>query len=255
MIASLKSELRKIYTVRSTYFIILFSLALMLFFAFYTEGMKAGDSSKAVTDPTKLAGLIRDAVTNLAAIGAFVGILSITHEYRYNTIMHTLTASRSRTKTLFAKIVAVSIFAAFYTVFAAAGAVALMYIGLAVKGFSLATQTIPADLWWQVLFIGWGFSMLGLLLAALIRQQVGALAAFFILPGLGEALLGLLLKQNSKYLPFSALQQVTGGPTNGPVEELANRMLSHGDAALVVMVYLVVGWIVAWILFLRRDAN
>jgi hypothetical protein len=78
MLSNLKSELRKIYSIRSTYVLILFALATMLFFAFYTEGMKAGLNSKAVEDPTKLATLIRDAVSSLAFFGALVGILSVT---------------------------------------------------------------------------------------------------------------------------------------------------------------------------------
>jgi len=250
MIASLKSELQKIWTVRSTYAVLLFSFILMGIFAFWVEGFKAGDGSKALIDPTKLAGLLSDAITNLAFWGGFVGILSMTHEYRYNTIMYTLTASRSRSKSLLAKILAVSIFAVLFAIFVSVFATALMYLGLTVKGLTLSHQTIPADLIWRVLFEGWASSMLGLLLAVLIRVQVGAIAAFFVIPVAIEPLAGLILKDNRIYLPFLALQQVThleGGA--------AGRVLSHGRAALVVGVYLVIGWIVAWILFLRRDAS
>ncbi|HSX44167.1 MAG TPA: ABC transporter permease [Candidatus Saccharimonadales bacterium] len=250
MIASLKSELQKIWTVRSTYLILLFSFGLMCIFAFWIEGVKAGESSKAITDPTKLASLISDAITNLAFWGGLVGILSATHEYRYNTIMYTLTSSRSRTKTLFAKVFAVAIFAVVFTVFVAVMAPIMMYLGLAVKGFSLTHQVIPTDLWWRVLFEGWGMSMLGLLLAILIRVQVGAIAAFFVIPVAIEPLAGLLLKENRAYLPFLALQQVTGLMGSD-----LHHVLSHSKAAMVVCAYLVVGWIVAWILFLKRDAS
>ncbi len=251
MTASLKSELRKIWTVRSTYVVLLFALVLLGFFAFYTEGIKAGVNSKAITDPTKLADLIKAAISNLGTFGALVGILSFSHEYRYNTIMHTLTSSNSRTRSLFAKVTAVSIFAVSFTVFVTIIAVAFMYLGLAIKGLTLSHQIIPGDLLWRTLFVGWGFSMFGLVLASLIRQQVGAIAAFFLVPSLGEALAGLLLKDNRIYLPFSALQQV--------LQQLENpggkHVLAPSHAALVVCVYLVIGWAAAWILFLRRDAN
>ncbi len=250
MIASLKSELRKIYTVRSTYAILLFSLVLMIFFAFYTEGMKAGESSAAIDDPLKLANLIKNAETSLIFFAAIVGILSFTHEYRYNTIMYTLTSSRSRTKTLFAKIIAVSIFAVFFIMFVAVLASLLMYLGLAVKGYTLGAQTFSTDLIWRVLFMGWGSCMIALLIAAFIRQQVGTISAYFVWPALGESLVGVLLKDNSIYLPFTALKQVTGvDPTE------ISHYLSPVRAALVFMSYMVFGWFIAWILFLRRDAN
>jgi ABC-2 type transport system permease protein len=249
MIASLKAELRKIWTVRSTYIILLFSIVLMGFFAFWTEGIKAGDSGKAVTDPYKLATLIRDAVSNLAFFGGLAGILSMANEYRYNTIMYTLAASRSRSQTLLAKVVAITIFSVLFTLFVPLFATMLMYLGLGIKGLSLTHQIIPGDLIWRVLFVGWSYGMLGLLLAALIRQQVGAIAAYFVLPGIVEQLIGLLLKDNKIYLPFAALQQVT---TTEGIHSL--HFLSHAKAAAVFSIYLIVGWAVAWILFLRRDA-
>ncbi|HSX18130.1 MAG TPA: ABC transporter permease [Candidatus Saccharimonadales bacterium] len=250
MIATLKAELRKIYNIRSTYAILLFSLVLMLIFAFWVEGIKAGENGRAVTDSGKLAGLLLDAITNLAFWGAIVGILSVTHEYRYNTIVYTLTASRSRSRVLLSKIIAVSLFAVFFSIFVSVFAVALMYLGLAIKGVSLSHQVLPLDLIWRILFVGWGYSMGGLLLASLIRQQVGSIVAFFVLPNLVEALVGLLLKDNKMYLPFTSLQQVTKVQNT----ELRHT-LSHGRAALVFGVYLIVGWIVAWYLFLRRDAT
>ena len=87
-------------------------------------------------------------------------------------------------------------------------------------------------------------------LAAIIRQQVGAIAAFFLIPALGEQLLSLLLKDNRIYLPFTALTQVTMPESAG-----VQNALSPGKAAFVVVLYIVVGWLVAWYLFLRRDAN
>jgi ABC-2 type transport system permease protein len=250
MIASLKSEIRKLYTVRSTYATLLFCLLIMGIYAFWAEGIKAGDSTLAATDPHKLAFLIRDAVGNLAFFGGIVGILALANEYRHNTIMYTLTISRSRTQTLLAKIVAVSIFSVIFTLFVAIIAPALMYLGITIKGLSLAHQTFPPDILWRVFFTSWSYSMIGLLLAALIRQQVGAIATFFALPLFIEGLLGLLLKDNAVYLPFAALQQVTSIQGNG-----IHKMLSPGKAAFVVTAYLVVGWVIAGILFLRRDAN
>src|SRR5262249_15673453 len=136
------------------------------------------------------------------------------------------------------------------TVFIAASATLLLYLGLALHGQHLAVQTLHGDLIWRMLFELWGYCMFGLLFAALIRQQVGTIAGFFLLPGTVETIAGIFLKDNRVSLPFTALQQVA----------MLNRVgttvpLSPSHAALLVLGYLAVGWAVAWILFVRRDAN
>jgi hypothetical protein len=151
---------------------------------------------------------------------------------------------------LFAKLASVSIFALLFTVFVALFAVGFMYAGLAVKGLSLGHQVIPTDLWWRVLLLGWGTCMVGMLIAVYIRQQVGTIAAYFVLPGLGEMLAGLLLKDNRTYLPFTALQQIISSEGMG----LA-KPLTPSKAAMVFGMYMVVGWLIAWLTFMRRDAN
>jgi ABC-2 type transport system permease protein len=249
MINSLKAELRKLWTVRSTYATLAFCFAIMCIYAFWVEGYKAGDGSRAAADIHKLAFLIRDAVGNLAFFGGIVGILAFTYEYRYNTITYTLTASNSRVRILISKILAVTLYSIFFTLFVAIFASLLMFIGLTLKGLSLGHQVFPVDIIYKVLFTSWGYAMVGLLIASLVRSQVGAIATFFVIPAFVEPLSGLALKDNRIYLPFTAMQQVT---TSSP--ELKHA-LSPGKAALVFSTYLVVGWIIACYLFLKRDAN
>lgn len=255
MIASLKSELRKIWTVRSTYVVLLFSIAIISFFAFYIEGFKAGDGSRAATDPGKLVGLIRDAISTLAVFGGLVGILSMTHEYRYNTISYTLTSAKSRSISFISKVLAISIFAIFFTALVTALAVGAMYIGLALKGLTLSPQVFDVTVVLKALFYGWAMSMYGLLLAAVIRQQVGTIVAYFLIQMLGEGIIGIFLKDNQAYLPFRALSQVLQPVVQEKGEEVHRIILSQNGAVLLVCGYIVVGWIIAWALYLRRDAN
>jgi ABC-2 type transport system permease protein len=249
MINSLKAELRKIYTVRSTYATLAFCFVIMCIFAFWVEGYKAGDGSRSVTDIHKLAFLIRDAVGNLAFFGGIVGVLSFSYEYRYNTITYTLTASNSRVRILVSKILAVTIFSIFFTLFVSIFASILMFIGITLKGLTLGHQVLPVDVIYKVFFTSWGFAMMGLLIASLIRNQVGALATFLAFPAFIEPLAGLALRDNRIYLPFTAMQQVTVASPE------FKHALSPPKAALVFSVYIVVGWIIAWYLFLKRDAN
>jgi hypothetical protein len=116
----------------------------------------------------------------------------------------------------------------------------------------MVPQTLHyGQLFWTTVFTGWGYAMAGLLFVALLRSQVGAIVALFLVPSTVETLLGLLLKKNTVYLPFAALGQVTS-PTEGPPNV---GHLSPGKGAMVFGAYLAIGWLVAWILFLRRDAN
>src|SRR5258708_7634109 len=108
MIASLKSEFRKLLTVRSTYFITCLVTALVIFIAFYIEGWRL--TPVGLRDPNQLTGDVFGAL-NLTIFGAIVAILLMTHEYRYNTILYTLTNSNSRTRVLFSKVIVVSAYA------------------------------------------------------------------------------------------------------------------------------------------------
>lgn len=248
MLPAITSEFRKLFTIRSTYIISFLAMALAVFFSFYVEGLRGADN---IMFTGKLQNEILSSVTLLAIFGAIVATLLITHEYRYNTIMYTLTSSNSRGKVLFAKIVAVLGYSLLYMVIGVAISVAAMYAGLAIKDLSPISQTVHwGDLLWRCLFYMLGYGLAGLVLGFLARQVVGAIVVIFLFPSTIEPLLGLLLKENAKYLPFTAFNRVvdTSTPT-------ANGALSPGKGALIFGAYLLVGWIVAWTLFYKRDAN
>ncbi|HSW99922.1 MAG TPA: hypothetical protein VLH38_02705 [Patescibacteria group bacterium] len=247
MMSSLRSELRKILTVRSTYVILGITFIILLFFAFYAEGLHA--SVKSVADPGLLAQGAQQAIITVGLLGALVGVLLVTHEYRYNTIMYTLTASNSRTKTLLAKLIVVSGFSIVFSLTVGALAPAMTLAGLHVKGITLVGQHFPImSILWQTLFVGWGYSMLAFVLASIVRIQVGAVSTLFLVPAMLEPILGFVLKEDSIYLPFNALQSVA--KDNPEFLHVSNLR-----AVVIVLVYFVVGLLVSWQLFLRRDAN
>jgi ABC-2 type transport system permease protein len=203
-----------------------------------------------LNDPNQYSSAILGAL-NLVVFGAIVAILLVSHEYRYNTIMYTLTNSNSRSKVLLAKIIVISVYAVFLTILIGILSPVMTHLGIAAHGHTLGPQIVDyGNVIWRSLFYGWAYGMTGLLLAVLIRSQVGAIAALFLLPGLIEQLLTLWLKSNASYLPFTALSNVINSTPSG----LPGR-LTPSESAGVFLIYLVVGWVVAWILFLRRDAN
>ncbi len=244
---AIKAEFRKLLTVRSTYFISGIAVVLTIFFAFYVEGFKAAPAD--MLDPHLTANNVLVIVNNLSIFCAIVAILLATHEYRYNTIMYTLTASSSRTKTLLAKLVAVSVYSLIFVAIIGLLAAVMSRLGAQVHGLTPVAQTAGyGDLIWRCLFYGWSTGVAALVLALIIRIQVGAIASLFLIPT-AEQLLGILLKHNSIYLPFMAQSAILTAPFPG------RGVITHSTAALVFTGYVVGGLIVAWVLFQKRDAN
>lgn len=249
MMSNLKAELRKVFSVRSTYVILLIVLALEILFAFYVSGWRI--NAHDLHNPNTLSGDVTSAVSTVSIFVALIATLLVTHEYRYNTIMYSLTLSKSRSRVLLAKILVISVFAIIFTLVVGILSPLLSELGAHAHHLKFAPQTLHyGTLLWRSLFYGWGYGMAGLLIAALIRNQIGAIVTLFIAPDTIEGVLSLLLKQHTVYLPFSALHTVIG-------QGMGNYLnaITPVHAAMVFMVYLIVGWLVAFILFVRRDAN
>jgi len=100
----------------------------------------------------------------------------------------------------------------------------------------------------KVAFYFMGYALLGLIIATIFRSVVMAIATLLIFPTTIEPLLGLLLKEDSKYLPFTALDSSVGAA-------ILQDVLTPGRAIAVTCVYLAIGLAVMWLLFVRRDAN
>lgn len=249
MIPALKAEFRKMFTVRATYVIFLSVIILMLFFGFFVSGWKL--SPHQLQDPGQLAGDVTGAIQSVSVFAALIAILLMTQEYRYNLIAYTLTSSNSRNKVLAAKCILCTVLGIVFTGVVGLAAPLLSVLGVHAHGLHLAPQTIHySKLAWECLFYGWGYTMVGLLFAVLIRNQIGSIVVLFIAPDTVEGILGLVLKNHSVYLPFTALSMVIGQPMRSSLA----HVISPSRAALVFIGYLAVGWVVAWMLFLRRDA-
>jgi hypothetical protein len=124
------------------------------------------------------------------------------------------------------------------------------YVGISLKGSHLAAQTIPfAGLLWRSLYYGWTSLLAPLAIGVLVRSQVGAIVTLFVVPTI-ELMFTSLLKTKAVYLPFT-------GASNAILihPQASQGTMSYGRAAIVFGVYLLIVWIVAWLLFLRRDAN
>lgn len=253
MIVQLKAELRKLLTVRSTYLITGLSVLIIILIFGYGTGYRSGDGATSAA--------FTDSLLNLASFvslfAMIVGILMMGHEYRYNTITYTLASSNSRSKVLLSKIIVLILYCLFLTVILSALGLLSMALGAKLGGNPLPPQDVNYVIYLVkgVFFVS-GTALAGMLFATYIRNMVAAFAVFLILPNLIETLANLLIKENSVYMPFAALNEViiTVPPDlRGTPFVLGD--LSPMGGALVFLAYLVPAWLIAWYLFLRRDAT
>ena len=250
MIPAIKAEFRKVLSVRSTYAITLFFLTLLGIVSFYGHGYKEDSTS-----PLFLAGTITSTATIVSFAGALVGLLLMAHEYRYNTITYTLTASNSRSKVLAAKILVMLGLILVYTVVATAVGLSLTRLGAAMAHHSVPSQSINYLAYFaKSIFTGEAWAMTGLLIPALVRNMQASVAILFIVPNNLEALLGLIIKQPEKWLPYSALAQVIEPPVKLGPRGGAPNLVTPLHGAMVFLIYLVIFWLITWYLFVRRDA-
>jgi ABC-type transport system involved in multi-copper enzyme maturation permease subunit len=264
MIPQLRSEFKKLFTIRSTYGWVLLALILVGIYAIYGEGFNDASNlikSKHLGPGASLfiAGTVNQMANFIAIFGGIIALLLITQEYRHNTITYTLTASNSRSKVLASKITAIFSFVFVYSLILTVLGLAMIYLGLALSGNVLPHQDINYLAYiGKSVFYAEAYALGALLLGTLIRNQVGAFAALLIIPGPVEGLLGLLLKSKAVYLPFMALQEVIQPPVVDnahPAHMNTTGYLSPVKGGIVFLIYLAVFWAVAWYLFLRRDAN
>lgn len=246
MIPALKSEFRKLLTVRSTYFLTAIVFAFVFFIGGYITGYKALPT--ALSSPNYLVEQAYGAITFLSIIIAITCVLIFGHEYRYNTIIYTLTLNKSRSKVLAAKVIVASTYALLMGLAVIGLTMLSTIVGAHLHDYTLGAQTIHwADVLWRALFCVWGFSMLALLIVALLRNQIASIVVLLLMPTTIEGILSLLLKDNSKYLPFTALLNTASTVPFGNARPWYFATIALG--------YIVGGWLIAWLLFTRRDAN
>ncbi len=256
MLPLIKAEFRKLLTLRNTYVFTGLSLLFLGIYAFWADGVKAHGP---ISDHEYLSNLAIGAPQVTGLLMAMVAILAVTQEYRFNTIMYTLSASNSRLKVLFAKVVCMSGYAIVVSAVFATLSPLLSLVGLHISGVTLPHQYIDVySLVWRVLFYGWGLSMLGLIFGFILRNQIAAIVTFLMIPSTVETLIGIALLKNSRYyLPFTTLDQVLSHAyktlPNG--EASTTPIMSFAHAAVLFGLYMAVGWTVSIVLFLRRDAN
>jgi len=268
VIAALRYEWRRLWTIRSTYWLIGTVLAMQLTFCFMLV---------ATTGPVSSLVDAREVVSAIVSLGAsygvsplfsayiigLLGVFCFGHEYRHGMIRATLTAVPNRLAVFTAKAL---------TTAALAGGLALAcaLIGMAAAALFIDTRGAlsSAAVWGVVLglvLFTMLFGLCGMATAALLRNQTGAVALMLLVPSVIESVVRLLLivmsqdgsdiKELARFLPFDAGSQMFARPA----ADVINDALGYdpfgpvgGGLVLTVFTAALVGGAVT--LFLRRDA-
>lgn len=251
MIAELKSEYLKLRTVRSATVLALVSAALAALVAFWPLGYKAGIGN--LSDPQFLYNNVSLVIGIVSIFPAIVAVLQVTHEYRYNTILHTLTATNNRLKTLLAKWLVATGYAVGVGLLVVVVTIGASILGVQLQTADMAPQSLElAKLLGTLVLYSWAFVSFSLIFAFIIRNQAAAILTLLVWPGVVESILSLVLKDNAKYLPFRALDGLFN-PTGTGAPFVPT--LSFGIAVVTVVTYIVVAGAVVAYTFNRRDAN
>lgn len=249
MISTIRSEIRKLLSVRSTYILLFVVVAIVSLLSFYVEGVWGKTGSPAGNaEAGALKEIIGSSVGLAAVFIAIIAILQAGHEFRYNTISYTLTANPSRTKVFLSKLLVLGSFAVITGLVVALLAVGGYLIGLNIRGAEL----VPQNLDWvmqllRVMLYSFVYGALGFALVMLFRNLIGAIVLFLVMPTF-EPLLGLILKDNAKYLPISTFDHIMG-------VAIGQTDMTPNIAAGLSILYIASLLLVAWFVFLRRDAN
>lgn len=248
MIPQIKSEIRKLLTVRSTYILVLVAMALIVLFTYVgtsgtysseitcvrdghteiiseeaymetspeelCEGGNVNYNDKYSDDVEKdrlLFGL-QEIVPVISLFASIILVLLVAHEFRHNTISYTLTISNSRSRVVAAKLLVSAAFVLLATLLAMGVAVGTFFVAASIKGLNVPAQDFD---WLYIvgrhLTYSLGFTLFGMGIALLVRNLTAAIAALFVLPTIND-IAGYLLStrdyEPTKLLPFSALNRV-----------------------------------------------
>jgi len=255
-----RAELRKLR--RPTLFFgtmgaALFFTGLITSFTYLMIDSPRGNGDRGRTIGREVLGLATGSVNGFASVGGFLGIIALcvfaaqtAQEYTYGTLRNLLIRQPSRLKILFGKFISMKLFAIVMITVAAIVSIAISY--LLAPGAKVKT-----DLWFtaagfKAIFTTYinvsisvvAFGLVGMILGLLLRSPISAISLGVLWLLIVENLLIAVRSSLRNWLPGAQLSAIaSGGETD----------LSYTHALTVGGMYVVVGVIVASVLFVRRD--
>ncbi|MGW7525919.1 ABC transporter permease subunit [Streptomyces sp. NPDC054783] len=246
MYSLIRTEVLKLRTVRSPWLLLAASPLLV----------SAGISGLALSSKKPLdVGMQSGALAHVGLASLFTlvfGILAVAGEYRHRTVTDTYLSTPARGRVIGAKLLV-------HAVFGALTAVAGSLVGLGVaaawwsdKGVSFVWSdstmwaTIGGGIAWNA-----AFAAIGVGVGALIRSLVGAVAVALAWVALVEGIVGQLIGNLARWLPFNAGQALGAGAK----AMVAQNLLPRWGGGAVLAVYTLVFALLAVSTSMRRDVS
>jgi len=242
-----KAELRKIMSVRSTYVWLLATFAMsVLLVGFWIYGYKDVEHAGQNTD-----AMVKMMLNGIGISGVFMTfplLLLVGHEYRYNTILYSLTSAKHRFSLFFSKLAVGLFLAVVWVALMAALSCGAFFVGQYFHHGATLPQVLPSlETILRSLAYVTGSIAFGFVIAAIVRSMIASIVIFLLMPSMVEQLLSLVLKDGARFLPFTALSNLLPSANTGNPATITNL--------ITVTAYAVGFGIVAAVLFWRRDAN
>lgn len=242
----IRSEVLKLRTVRGPW--LLLAAGPVLVVAGISGLIVSGTS---IHDPaTQAKALSHVGLTSIFTL--LFGIIAVAGEYRHRTITDTYLSTPARGRVIGAKLVV-------YAALAALAGVVSALVGLIVAaawwadkgasfgwGDSAMWATIGGGIVWNAIFAAIGVSA-----GALIRSLAGAVAAALAWIALVEGIVGQLIGNLARWLPFYAGQALGAGGTAMLPEPLLPRL----GALVVLLAYTAIFALAAITISVRRDVT
>jgi hypothetical protein len=261
MSALVRAELRKLFTTRAWWGMLIGVAAVSLGFALLIgliTGRAESSGLPPVTDPAAVRSIYTAGIGTTYLFSLAAGILAMAGEWRHQTISATFLATPHRGRVVLAKVGALVGFGALFGLASVVCGVLAGAPVIAARGGSvrLASDGVPRSLLLGILAVAlWG--LFGLGIATLIRNQVAALliavgAAWIVEPILSAVITQALHRPGiSRFLPSSA----TNAMLSPAVGDSGAHLLPWWAGALVMAAYAAAFAAVGAAMTLRRDVT
>lgn len=199
MIGALRYEWVRLTTLRSTWWLTGASIFVAGGVSYlWSLALNSNDAMRGLGRPAAFAAVLTQGASTsaipllVAYIMGLFGVFTFGHEYRHGMIRATLTALPQRSNVLAAKIIVTAAWAGLVAVICLALGALWGFVSGSDVNFSLTVSGVPRVMLGYVIYVVM-FTLIGLGVAAIVRNQAGAIVIMLVVPLVLETVLRLVI--------------------------------------------------------------